>query len=261
VKETGIIMSGDHPKLILEGLKTMTRRVVSPATSIIGEGRVDWSNFCWDGSETFDFGDSRYSAESEYVPDELKGQLIGVKKAPLPFVDGSLEKYHYQYLHVPYRWWDDATIFRIYPKWDVGDRLWVREIWATEKMFNDFSVKDIVEAKVATLPLWYKVLDTQIDREGQERGRWRSSRFCPRWASRITLEITEVRAERLQDITEEDAEAEGMNFNEHYSFGRDYGATTYRELFQRLWDSLNKKRGYGWEKNPWVWVLGFKVIK
>jgi hypothetical protein len=77
----------------------------------------------------------------------------------------------------------------------------------------------------------------------------------PRWASRITLEITDIRVERLQDITEEDAEAEGSKLDGGTAPEICY---TYRYGFSKLWDSLNAKRGFSWESNPWVWVIGFK---
>jgi hypothetical protein len=78
--------------------------------------------------------------------------------------------------------------------------------------------------------------------------RWRPSIFMPRWASRITLEITEVRVQRLQEITEVDAKAEGVSRSAKFSA---------REEFSMLWESINGKRA-PWASNPWVWCLTFK---
>ena len=72
----------------------------------------------------------------------------------------------------------------------------------------------------------------------------------PRWASRITLEITEVRVERLQDISEDDARAEGVEYEDCW--------TTYRQAFEGLWCKIN---GSGsWDANPWVWVIEFRRV-
>jgi hypothetical protein len=92
-----------------------------------------------------------------------------------------------------------------------------------------------------------------------------SALFMPRWASRITLEIVGVRVERLQDITDEDARAEGgedrwcectpdtnCNRGKNCEAGR-----TDRDWYAALWDSLNAKRGFGWDANPFVWVYEF----
>lgn len=96
--------------------------------------------------------------------------------------------------------------------------------------------------------------------------KWRPSIHMPRWASRITLELTEVCVERLQDITEEDAQAEGVAepAPAHGRWcdpakGRE-GHWSYRKPFAEVWDSLNKARGFGWDKNPFVWVLSFRRI-
>jgi hypothetical protein len=83
-------------------------------------------------------------------------------------------------------------------------------------------------------------------RRGEPGHSWRSPIHMPRWASRITLKITDIRPECLPDIAHEDAIAEGSS-----------GIDEYREL----WDSLNSKRGYGWEANPWVWVIEFERVQ
>jgi hypothetical protein len=84
-------------------------------------------------------------------------------------------------------------------------------------------------------------------------GSWKPSIFMPRKASRITLEITEVRVERLNDVSEEDAKSEGTK----YPAG---GPTScYRMGFSWLWDSCYGKGA--WDKNPWVWAITFKRIK
>jgi hypothetical protein len=98
--------------------------------------------------------------------------------------------------------------------------------------------------------------------------KWRPSIFMPRWASRITLEVTGVKVERVQDISEDDAKAEGAirMLNQfdgvYWTHGADKNA--YRDVrlsFFTLWDSINAKRGFGWDVNPWVWVISFRVIK
>lgn len=91
-------------------------------------------------------------------------------------------------------------------------------------------------------------------RTGNEWG-WRKKlgRFMPRWASRITLEVTAVRVERLQDISEEDAKAEGVQPS--YSPNFSQSATG---AYSVLWESIN---GAGsWAENPWVWVIEFRRI-
>lgn len=87
---------------------------------------------------------------------------------------------------------------------------------------------------------------------------WKPSIYMPRWASRITLEVTDIRVERLQDITEPDAKAEGVTplKNPHGVVGA-YG---HRLGFAVAWDSLNEKRAT-WESNPWVWVVDFKRVE
>ncbi|MCU8695843.1 ASCH domain-containing protein [Enterobacter cloacae] len=117
----------------------------------------------------------------------------------------------------------------------VGGRIWVRETWARYNIDQDSH--DM--AYRATPPA-----------DWPEEGRWRPSIHMPRWASRILLEITDVRVEQLNDISEEDARSEGISGS---------SARDLKEAYAALWRSI-----YGsdsWRANPWVWVIEFKRIE
>jgi hypothetical protein len=83
----------------------------------------------------------------------------------------------------------------------------------------------------------------------------------PRWASRITLEVTKVRVERVQEISEEDAAAEGTPSAPGVTPCGNIGMGTACYWYQQLWDKINAKRGCGWDLNPWVWVIEFRRIQ
>ncbi len=126
------------------------------------------------------------------------------------------------------------------PYGQVGSKLWVRETWVPTFQGLDCLYKADETGKPSLFPV----------------SGWKPSIHMPRWASRITLEITEVRVERLQEISEEDAIAEGIP--PFAPNGKVQSSTIPCKHFSTLWDSLNAKRGYGWETNPWVWVISFR---
>lgn len=134
----------------------------------------------------------------------------------------------------------------------VGMRLWVREPWA---LHPDYHPQEAGVIYRATDPGW------DANNEGIK---WRNAMFMPRWAARLTLEITEIRVERVADISEEDAIAEGCEDYcwGGYDFDFNIKHTPTVANFHRLWDSINgKKPGCSWADNPWVWVIGFKMIE
>lgn len=135
-----------------------------------------------------------------------------------------------------------------------GDRLWIRETL----FINDFRDGDVPESERADCEVFYRA-DGLPDLEGEEELiRWRPSIHMPRWASRILLEITAVRVERLQDISQADAIAEGVLSCERDldPDGNDYSPY---ELFSALWVSINGHDN--WAANPWVWVVEFKQVE
>ena len=94
----------------------------------------------------------------------------------------------------------------------------------------------------------------------------RTAMFMPKWAARTWLEVTDVRVERVQDISEEDAIAEGCTDDEDPWWRPSYndpdsgGNPSARKSYEYLWDSINAKRGYGWAVNPWCFCYQFKLV-
>lgn len=199
VKEHSIIFSTDMIHAILDGSKTMTRRVIKG---------VNNSN-------------DQYELEPEYA--KLVSQF-GSDTARFMGKNG--------------------TCFAKCPYGQVGDRLWVRETWAVHSAYDFIKPAELHKIAPKT-DAWYKTSPPN-----PLLGKWRPSIFMPRWASRILLEITNIRVERLQDITSDDAILEGTKYISSPING-----------FHYAWDKLNAKRGYSWESNCWVWVIEFKRIK
>lgn len=137
-------------------------------------------------------------------------------------------------------WWQNPSFERVgqtqdCPYGQPGDRLWARETWR---------VSDQPDERI----------EYRADVDPQYDGlKWTPSIHMPRWASRITLEITAVRVERLQDISEQDAMAEGINGEQLHS-AQGYAP----KAFMKLWESIN---GPGsWAANPWVWCISFRRL-
>jgi hypothetical protein len=144
---------------------------------------------------------------------------------------------------------DDVLTFEFKcPYGQPGDRLWVRETFAVT---NSAPYADGQSDEIA----FYKA-----SWDESEQPKWKPSIFMPRKVSRITLEITEVRVERLQDISEEDAMAEGFGLGaviKAERFGRYMSAGQY--AFASLWEKINGKES--WRTNPWVWAISFRRVE
>jgi len=174
------------------------------------------------------------------------------------------------------------------PYGQPGDRLWVRETWRLSPSYDSYPPSKL---SANCGPVWYAATPDR-SREATEGGRLRASFHLPRWASRLTLEILKIRVERVQEITQVDIAAEGIQipvqkvgdppvwgilrvtgkyppsdyFPEGYKFGDSEPNIEVRTTlwlkahFASLWDSINAKRGFGWDANPWVYVIDFKVV-
>lgn len=139
-----------------------------------------------------------------------------------------------------------------------GDHLWVRETWAYVGPGSGSDLPDCVEERKN--PAHHTPRNCWYAANGERGIRWTPSIHMPRWASRITLEVTGVRVERVQDITVEDAEREGCDQPDWPRYYKGIVVFDAREAFAYLWDDINGPRGHGWERNPWVWVVEFRRL-
>ncbi|HBO4454346.1 hypothetical protein CJU13_31080 [Pseudomonas aeruginosa] len=211
MKERPILFTGPMVRAILEGRKTVTRRVVKPQPDFLGS-MVD-------------------------------------PNTPFKTLDAGL----HARITCPYG--------------EPGDRLWVRETWHVGKPHDKTAPADILAPLLAEgrgITVLYTAGGWQsVGPAGREEpiypddqplpdwaGKGRPSIHMPRWACRILLEITAVRVERLQDISDSGALAEGVSHSEMHS------GDSLVDVFARLWEST----GGDWAANPWVWVVEFKRV-
>ena len=247
--ERGMIFNAEMVRAILDGRKTQTRRIMKPQPEPCPRGGHWWP--------------SNVFKTMLHVEEEMQngkggwGGLVG-----------------------------DACPFG-----DVGDRIWVREAYRFPASLDDVSPTGVGEMAVATgyrkpwAPTFYEFTGTFSDGwkgfetppKVSDAGKLRPSIHMPRWASRILLEITDVRVERLNAISPEDAESEGLERTNFTGFGDEPGLPSYPEpdvyfdplkkqwkeyppeAFAGLWESI-----YGegsWKANPWVWVIEFKRVE
>lgn len=242
MKERPIIFSADMVRAILDGRKTQTRRAVKPQLP----SDFSFAKFLADGRAVFDVGNG-WGVEYVNCPYGAIGDRLWVRE----------------------KWrvvgWDDGGPYTI--EYADGSTMQEKENfdYDYEKYMRYYEQSD-KECTDAGLELDEN--DCYILKDGVVPTRWRSPIHMPHWASRITLEITDIRVERVQEISERDAGKEGIQ--DIYVPGVVYignGETVPKateatdvETYQYLWDSLNAKRGYPWSSNPWVWVIEFERL-
>lgn len=132
-----------------------------------------------------------------------------------------------------------------FPFGQIGDQLWVKETWHG----GDDTLENV----------FYKASDRCFLKYGVCQCSWRPSIFMPRKFSRITLQITNVRVQKLQDITEADCHKEGVEGHGVSPMSIDQIPVAIAN-FKALWNSIYGQFEFAWSKNPWVWVIEFKRV-
>ena len=151
---------------------------------------------------------------------------------------------------------DDYSRNIMYPKYDVGDTLYVRETWR----LVDFEYIDGIWSASVEYKDGTRYARLRFGEEGADKKLgWRPSIHMPREAARLFLRVTDVRAEKLQDITEEQATVEGFAPVTDWRTGA--VLLSARRLFYMEWDGIYAAKGYGWKENPWVFVYTFRQVE
>jgi hypothetical protein len=262
MKEVGILMKPEMVNATLEDIKNQTRRPITFHNSTTGGivKKKEWHELRWDEAWL-----------------DVNGPSPAGNPGP--------------YWHVPFR----DIVVRVYPRVQPGDVLWVKEtfwvdrrdpeecvIYAQDPRYYMYPKKGIVErchirdTKTMLQDSWVSLENAKKAVEDNNNWYKKPSIFMPRWASRIDLDVLKVRSDRIQEISEEDSKAEGIE-REHAwdgtpGFGYDMGMW-YRDYssaassckiqcpitsFRTLWDSINADTGFSWEKNHPVWIYDFK---
>lgn len=225
-----ILMTDESVRAILARAKNQTRRILAPQPVLAERGSWLWS---------------KGKRDAQWAPDVRNPEsMLG---------------------HCRYR---------------VGDELWVKEAWASNKPnFVAYAATGEAGTWASTNGGdrfwmhhgWISNQLSTLDKVGRfftlakYGGKWRSPMFMPRWAARLFLRVDWCRVERLQDVTEADAMAEGVGpmFTCDASFLRGAPITspsTYRTGYRVAWDDINRERA-PWDANPWVQVVGFTPLE
>lgn len=237
--EKPILFRREMVRAIQDETKTQTRRILKVQPASVSYWRYGEPSDRFQGVPTMRGADGRGWAmcgpfRCPYIPDGLCASLGGA------LVNSNREDTTDRRA----RLWVKETFYYDISPYAYGGSLRVKP--------NDFEPDSLyyrAEGECCT-----QIPECQCGSNG--RTKWRSSMFMPRWASRITLEIESVRVERLQDISEADAEAEGIDFMRHIPDADE--TLTARQLYQILWESINGEGS--WKTNPWVWAIKFKRV-
>lgn len=227
--EHPILFSAPMVRAILEGRKVQTRRLVKASLT-----------------EALDFMGGY--AGDEHPPG------VDLRFGPITGDDGKLGKPQWLACCADYP--EEGFVETGNPYGAPGDRLWVRETWAAGKCADGLKPSMLHPGTwlVDNGGLWFPADEAEPRHPISPRGKTRPGMFMPRWASRILLEVTAVRVERLQDISVADCIAEGVPRG-----GPENPDGIECKEYRALWEQIN---GPGsWDANPWVWVVEFRRIE
>lgn len=229
MKEHPILFNGAMVRAILDGRKTQTRRPVTHQnTNVNGHGYVSKATF------------ARYPLDKAWIN---HGPSPAGNPGPFLKCDSTHPD-------------DDGAMARLYPQWQVGDALYVRETWAPRGEWEEIRHPG---GSVDVVPVTRAIYAA----DGGHADKWKPSIHMPRWAARLILPVVDVRPRRLHDIDEADARAEGIEQDGRRFLGAIHKGRKTREVFftavgafEDLWVATYGRAS--WDANPWVWAVTFR---
>lgn len=238
MKDYPIIFSGPMVRALLAGTKFQTRRILNPQPR-------KWEAQVIDITEPMLFDEDK--------PDKQWGQWETI----------------WNFSALEGRGEPDREVWRPIKHYPIGTRLWVRETWGVgNRPCPVHGWVDGIEFRADCTdddapPLW-DIIPADVESDSIASG-WRPSIFMPRWASRLTLTVTDVRVQRLQDISEDDAVAEGVDLERYVPVSDSAGLhssgeaepTDPVEEYRHAWDRIHDAGA--WQTNPWVAAYSFTV--
>lgn len=239
-----IIFSAPMVRALMDGRKTQTRRLLSLPTKTHSGGPI------YERPDMGRWAATTHGGEGCFTVGKDSSRL------PVPERPGL---------------WHQTTGTCVVAQYDVGDRLFVREAFSVRGVYSDVVEVGYRAHENAGHTQFVEQWPVASAVDGKGKGPavtwplYKPSIHMPRWASRITLMVTDVRVERLQDISESDALAEGIGQHGRF-FGLsdadwDDAELTAQAAFRRLWNSLHAAPGTTWEANPWLIAVTFEVIR
>lgn len=159
------------------------------------------------------------------------------------------DKNNPDYLYVADKYGDSHHLLECAP-YQKDDILYVRETFA--ELFDVNNGDQYYEYKADSGDPYPGEWPPEEARGNPDAPKWKPSIHMPKELARLFLKVTDVRVERLQEISNRDIRAEGA---------AEFGCTTHRVNFQIIWDEIYKEKGYGWNANPWVWVIEFERME
>ena len=229
-----ILFNGPMVNAILGGQKTQTRRVLKPQPKVYLPNSIDTT--------------------APMQNDDMEwGQLETTWTRPT-FTDSRGEP--------------EDEIWHPIKTYQVGDRLYVREAWRCDRCYDFRPPRDIRQTAIFHEADGQWCFNNYGSQHGYVSGKFRQGMHMPRWASRLTLVVTDVRVQRLQEISGSDCFAEGIKRPACLTDPNVpmLGSTVTlhqnaKNSFRELWNSINDARGFGWDANPWVVAVTFETHK